>query len=139
VSTRKSPTPEITYEQIIEAFKLDGGLAEKVLIALNVGFWEEWDCDLLRGMLVMGFGPPELRIAAKAVPNDIDWEDGRRVGEEPTDIENRYAVHVAVHVKNSGSIRDMERERVQSLLVDEVTHQTRGLNSLRWVLEVEVA
>lgn len=32
-----------TFEQIIEAFKNDGALAEKVLIALNIGFWEEWE------------------------------------------------------------------------------------------------
>lgn len=127
-----------TFEQIIEAFKNDGALAEKVLIALNIGFWEEWDCDILRGMLVIGFGPIELQIAAKAVPNEIGWLDGgRKVVRDIDDIENRYTSHICVHVKNAGPIKDMEREEVQALLNDTIEHEI-DLSKNDWVLEVEV-
>lgn len=126
------------YEEIIKAFQNDGELAEQVILALNVGFWEEWDCDLLRGMLVIGFGPAELMLAAQAVPDDIDWDDdGPRRAEEVHDIENRYTVRVCVHVKNSGPVKDMDREEVQSLLAENVGSEIKLVDN-NWVLEVEV-
>jgi uncharacterized Ntn-hydrolase superfamily protein len=131
---------DITFEQIIDAFKDDGTLAEKAILALNVGMWEEWDCDLLRGILLLGFGAAELRIAAKAIPNDIDWSDyeaNSRAVEVP-DVENRHVVRILLHTKNSGPLKDMEYHEVQDMLVKEVAHQTRQLPREHWVLEVEV-
>jgi uncharacterized Ntn-hydrolase superfamily protein len=85
------------FDQIVKAIQNDGELAEKIILALNVGMWEEWDCDLLRGMLVVGFGPAELMLAAQAIPNDIDWSDDKVRDATPVhDIENRYTVRVKV-------------------------------------------
>lgn len=60
-------------EQILKLFAEDDELADRVLTYLNIGMWDEWDCDLLGGMK-MGFGGPELRIAAHSGLSRYLWE-----------------------------------------------------------------
>jgi uncharacterized Ntn-hydrolase superfamily protein len=128
------------FDQIVKAIQNDGELAEKIILALNVGMWEEWDCDLLRGMLVVGFGPAELMLAAQAIPNDIDWSDDKVRDATPVhDIENRYTVRVCIHAKNSGPLKDLEREEVNTILHDEISHRLEGFSRAPWILEVEYA
>lgn len=132
----------VTFEQIIEAFAADGALAEKVMLALNIGMWEEWDCDLLRGMLVLGFGADELRLAAKAVPSDIDWEDyesNSHIAGEVEDPENRYTIRTLIRTKNAGVVKDLSREEVHALLLDDIKRRVGAYQRMHYVLEVEVA
>jgi hypothetical protein len=104
--------------------------------------WEEWDCDLLRGMLVLGFGADELRLAAKAVPSDIDWEDydkNSRIADEVEDPENRYTIRTLIRTKNAGVVKDMSREEVHALLLDDIKRRVGAYQRMHYVLEVEVA
>lgn len=52
--------------EILTAMSNDDMLAEEVLGYLNHGMFDEWDCDLWKGCGELGFGGPELRIAARS-------------------------------------------------------------------------
>lgn len=135
----------LTYEELIENFRQPGSgeALEKLLIAINVGMWEEWDCDLIRGVLLHGFGGKELELAARGAPKDILWEDDNlndfiETDGDIDDLDNRYTVHVSVHVKNAGPVKDMEYDEVRNMLVDVVGGAAKAIRSAPWVLEVDV-
>ena len=52
-------------EILDEIGKLSDEEANIFLISLNYGVFDEWDCTLNQ-FLELGFGSPELKIAAKA-------------------------------------------------------------------------
>lgn len=52
--------------EVLKAFAEEPKLADDVLLYLNHGMWDEWDCDLLTGITEVGFGGPELQIAARS-------------------------------------------------------------------------
>lgn len=60
-------------EQILKLMAEDDDLADLVLVYLNIGMWDEWDVDLFGG-IKMGFGGPELRIAAHSGLSRYLWE-----------------------------------------------------------------
>lgn len=130
----------MTREDIIEAFRQDGQLAEDVILALNIGFWDEWDCDLLSGMLHFGFGPVELQIAAKATPRTFSADDRDQARESQLiDPESYHRVWVQIKTKNAGPVKDSERSEVHSILVDSISGDLiRNLSKVPWVTEVEV-
>lgn len=55
----------VTAQDILRAFTADDVLVEDVLGYLNAGMFDEWDASLTQG-LEIGFGGPELQIAARA-------------------------------------------------------------------------
>ena len=54
----------MTAKEVLAAMAADGRLAEQVLGLLDAAMWDEWDCGLV-GIAEVGFGPPELAIAAR--------------------------------------------------------------------------
>lgn len=60
-------------ELILKLMAQDEELADTVLVYLNIGMWDEWNVDLLGG-IKMGFGGPELRIAAFSGLSRYLWE-----------------------------------------------------------------
>lgn len=126
----------LTREQIIEAFRQDGRLAWEVLLSLNVGFWDEWDCDVLSGVLVHGFGGPELQIAAKATPDRLAFDDPDTT-RTIEDSDNHYRLWIDVLTKNVGPVKDLNRAEVLSILRENIESRLKTLSKAHWVLQLE--
>jgi hypothetical protein len=54
----------LTTLEVLVAMSESDTLAYEVLNSLNVGMFDEWDCELLTDFMKNGFGGPELRLAA---------------------------------------------------------------------------
>lgn len=64
----------MTAKEVLEAMAADGRLADEVLGLLDAAMWDEWDCGLA-GLVEVGFGPPELAIAARTAAGMADYNE----------------------------------------------------------------
>ena len=116
-------------------------LIEEFLVALNSGFWDEWDCDLLTGVTIHGFGPPEIGLAAQAAPREVNVVSAEgRDGSGEAEEGNEYKIGVRFVAKNAGPHKDNTRADVREVLKIEVGRVVHDLHKdrLPWILEAEV-
>jgi hypothetical protein len=64
VEAKRLAARQGTAAEVLKAMAEDGQLAEDVLIYLEAGMRDEWDCNL-HDAGELGFGPPELALAAR--------------------------------------------------------------------------
>lgn len=126
----------MTAKEILSAFASDGDLAEEVLVHLNMGMWDEWDCDLLTGALQFGFGPPELAIAAKTAASVNFTQGDPNDRQVMDDYEHWHRVCIRVHTKNAGPVKDLEDEAsVIRVLADCLQDIIDGWAKFPWIIE----
>lgn len=131
----------MTLPELLEIAQEDPELIEKLIIAINSGFWEEWDCDLLTGVTVHGFGPPEIGIAAKAAPREVNpMSAAERDGSGLNTEGDVHKIVVKFTSKNSGPHKDTTRSDQRTILVNLVEELLQGVHreQLPWIVEVEV-